>query len=662
MKKVILVPALLAVCAIARTVPAQEVALDKIVVTPNRNLQDESKVSGNVSVISSNQIQASEAKNIPELLNTQSGVMMRDYIGNGKTTNVDIRGFGEEGFANVLVLVDGRRVNNIDTTGVDWTQIPISMVERIEIERGTGSVLYGDNATGGVINIITKNPSTKPVVFNAGVLAGSYGTYKENTQVSFKKDRLSLLGSFEHYDSDGYRINSRLHRNDINGKLCYDITPTLTSFLSFGNHRDRYGLPNALRDIELNNLGPQASVTPDNFATTGDDFIDMGIAQDFDEFGKFEISVARRKRDTFADLVDNQWLTERNTDTHSANAKYTLENKLKEHDNILTSGFDFSDARQKITDGSASGNPDEIALTKKNYGFYLNDQFFITKKLSLTGGERYENVHYTFDQEAAAQETGSSKFQKSIGQLGLNYEYALDSHAYATFTQSFRQPFVDEIYTSKYDFPGYGSGGGLNPDLLPQTANTYETGIKHSFFKGTSLGASGYLIYVKNELYLDSTTYQNSNYPKTIHRGIEFRGDTAPLEWLKFFTCYSFTDAFFNGGPYDKRKIPAVPVHRWTAGADLRLRKYLTFAIVENYVGERYFISDEMNSFPRMAEYLVTDLKLTFAKNNYSFFVGLNNLFNEQYYEYGVVNVPLKVKNYYPSAGRNFAVGGTIQF
>ena len=64
----------------------------------------------------------------------------------GKSASVDIRGFGETAPLNTLVLVDGRRVNEIDLSGVDWTQIPLDQIERIEIVRGAGSVLYGDNA------------------------------------------------------------------------------------------------------------------------------------------------------------------------------------------------------------------------------------------------------------------------------------------------------------------------------------------------------------------------------------------------------------------------------------------------------------------------------------------------------------------------------------
>ena len=110
---------------------------------------------------------------------------------------MDIRGFGETGPLNTLVLVDGRRVNEIDLSGVDWTQIPLDQVERIEIVRGSGSVLYGDNAVGGVINIITKKPE-KPLSARVEGVIGSYhseqrecfGKWKMGTPLCHSQRRL----------------------------------------------------------------------------------------------------------------------------------------------------------------------------------------------------------------------------------------------------------------------------------------------------------------------------------------------------------------------------------------------------------------------------------------------------------------------------------------
>ncbi len=151
----------------------KEVTLEKVVVTATRDVEEIRKIPASVTVVTKEEIEQSNAQNVVDLLRNEVGIEVRDNYGNGKSASVDIRGFGETGLLNTLVLVDGRRVNQIDLSGVDWTQIPLDQVERIEIIRGSGSVLYGDNAAGGVINIITKRPE-KP--FSAKAEVGGEAT------------------------------------------------------------------------------------------------------------------------------------------------------------------------------------------------------------------------------------------------------------------------------------------------------------------------------------------------------------------------------------------------------------------------------------------------------------------------------------------------------
>ncbi len=126
-----------------------EVTLEPVVVTGTRDVQEIRKIPADVTLITREEIQESNAKTVTDVLRDKADVVVRDLYGNGKSVSVDIRGFGETAPSNVLVLVDGRRVNAIDLSGVDWVQIPLDQVERIEIVRGAGSVLYGDNAVGG---------------------------------------------------------------------------------------------------------------------------------------------------------------------------------------------------------------------------------------------------------------------------------------------------------------------------------------------------------------------------------------------------------------------------------------------------------------------------------------------------------------------------------
>ena len=144
-----------------------EEELGRVIVTATRIAQHDYKITGNVTVIDKEQIEASNAQTLPDILNEALGVFVRNQ-GTVKTSKIDIRGFGDTAASNVLFLVNDRKMNSVDLSGPDLTQIPVESIERIEIIRGAGSVLYGDNAVGGVVNIITKK--------GEGKLSGRVGT------------------------------------------------------------------------------------------------------------------------------------------------------------------------------------------------------------------------------------------------------------------------------------------------------------------------------------------------------------------------------------------------------------------------------------------------------------------------------------------------------
>ena len=136
------------------------VVADEVVVTATRFKDRYINTPVNVTVITAEDIKNSAAKTLPDLLSEQAGITIHDYFGNNAaTTTVDLRGFGVTGGQNTLILLDGRRISDIDLSGVQWSAIPFAAIDRIEIVRGSGAVLYGDGASSGVINIISKAPT-----------------------------------------------------------------------------------------------------------------------------------------------------------------------------------------------------------------------------------------------------------------------------------------------------------------------------------------------------------------------------------------------------------------------------------------------------------------------------------------------------------------------
>ncbi|HPV48492.1 MAG TPA: TonB-dependent receptor plug domain-containing protein, partial [Smithellaceae bacterium] len=137
--------------------------LNEIVVTASRDTQEVRQAPANVSVITAADIQTSGAATIVELLEKLESIRFHSYSGNAAQSMIDVRGFGGDNpFGKTLILLNGRRLNRTDMASVSWLSLPLDNIERIEIVRGPGSVLYGDAAIGGVINVITRKGSGKP--------------------------------------------------------------------------------------------------------------------------------------------------------------------------------------------------------------------------------------------------------------------------------------------------------------------------------------------------------------------------------------------------------------------------------------------------------------------------------------------------------------------
>ena len=196
------------------------VRMGEVVVTASRDAQDIADVPASVTVFTSEQIEQSTASNVPEVLQNLAGIHVTDISGNQRNYNVDLRGFGESSQQNILLLVDGRRINLTDLSGPDWNLIPLERIERIEVIRGgLGTVLYGDNASAGVINIITKEGTRLDVRGKVGY--GSYDTFTGAASVANAHDFVSYDVSMTADSTNGYRDNSDSHTFNLGGNAPY---------------------------------------------------------------------------------------------------------------------------------------------------------------------------------------------------------------------------------------------------------------------------------------------------------------------------------------------------------------------------------------------------------------------------------------------------------
>ena len=644
----------------------KEVTLEEVVVTATRDIQEIRKIPANVTVISQEEIERSYAQTTVDLLRNEVGVVVNDLRGTGKNVFMDIRGFGEIGALNTLVLVDGRRVNEIDLSGVDWSQIPLEQIERIEVLRGSGSVLYGDNAAAGVINIITKRPQ-KPLSLEAGVSGGSYHYNNETASVSGKWGGFSAILNAGYKATEGYRDNGFLRAKDVGGRLIYDVNDRLSFNLSGSFHKDDTGLPGNLTKEQIHTLGRRATVTPHDGAETNDMYGALGMKARLGDLGRIESEISYRHREVSTSFFDASsqpsFDDRRNLTTWGFTPRYFLEVPLWNHANKFTVGLDFYKSDSVIFSNSAFSDPaqNQTQVAKKSTGVYLLDEFSILENLILSLGYRHEWV--TFD---LTQETPDSKDKvrdnKAAWNAGLDYFYGKKSSVFLSVKRSFRFPVTDELIEYIFDPVNFFQviDVRLNPAIKPQTGLQYETGIRHAFSDRIEGKVTFFQMDTEDEIFFNPVTFSNENYPRTRRVGAEVGATFKPLQWLGLWGNYSYTRSRLREGPFSGNDIPFVPRHKASAGADVHLGKGFLFDTRANFVGSRYLISDFKNVVDKLEKYYTVDARFSYALKGLKAFVGINNLFNRKYAEFG--SFVGGIQFFSPSPERNFIGGVSYTF
>ncbi len=629
----------------------REVTLEEVVVTATRDAEEISKIPANVTVITKKEIEESTAQNVVNLLKDQVDVVVRDVYGNGKSASVDIRGFGETGNLNVLVLVDGRRVNDIDLSGVDWTQIPKDQVERIEIVRGSGSVLYGDNATGGVINIITKRPG-KTFTAQAEGVGGSYDYYKGTSSAGGTWGPLAATVSANYQYTDGYRENGFLRAKDLGGRMIYDLNENISFNLSGSFHQDDQGLPGPLPKA-IYDVHRTATLAPNDHAKTDDWYLALGTKAKFGDWGRFEMNLSYRSRevnDFFRSFFfeDNRSLT-----TWAVTQRYILEKPIWTFPNKLIFGLDFYSSDSNVFSQSSFGS-NRVEVTKQSIGLYALDEFSILQNLILSLGFREEWATYDLFQDVPRVKDKTHENEPAWN-VSLNYLFDKKSSVYLGARRSFRFPVTDELIQF---FPTF----QVNPNIKPQTSYQYEVGVRHAFTDWIEANLTLFWIETQDEIFFNPVTFTNENFPKTRRQGIEVGAKAKPFQWLSLWANYSYINPTLQQQPYSGNTIPGVSRNKGSIGANVLIWNNLSFNTTATFVGSSYLISDWANRVSKNPGYYTIDLKLSYAWKGLMAFVGVNNLTNQKYAQWAVTNGTGTSQFYYASPQRNFIGGVSYTF
>ncbi len=670
----------------ARAVGAIDLRTDEVVVSATRFAEQDIKRPINLTVITREEIEASPARTVPEVLAGQVGIVSSDLFGNnGANTSIDLRGFGVAGGQNTLILVNGRRVGDIDLSGVKWSAIPLSSVERIEIVRGSGSVLYGDGAVAGVVNIITRAPAGPSSSATAGARYGSLDTREAKVNATLLRDEYGLNVNAYGYSSNGYRDNNE--NDDASVQLDARRIGLANDFsVQLGADRQNIRLPGARRvqpSAGINELEDdrRGTSTPLDFATRDGEYITFGLSSR-PGFGLIDAELGYRSKAQSSYFYFDGFPDYRKTDL----AVWSVTPRLKipaagvERENEFVLGLDFYswDYTLDIANdpGSIAIPINKVRATQRDYAYYIHDRLKLTDALQLSVGwrEQWQEIEASdeFDPTApgAAFGSGAADGQQDLREhayeLAVRYDVTAQWGLLAKTGRSFRFATVDEVYEFSPTFEREFQF------LRPQTANSYDIGVERRW-NTSLLRATLFQIDVTDEIRLDaySAGIGNTNLPPSRRRGIELES-TFSLGDVGLGATYAYTEAKFLEGAFDGssgpvdiagKTVPLVPQDKVTAFANWAISERVFLTVTLRYVSDQFMDNDETNDFgTKIPAYSVVDLKYSHQLDGWRLGLIVNNLLDEKYYNYAVRSLTSDAFNAYPLPERTVTAFAEYRF
>ncbi len=631
---------------------------------------------GNITIISSEDIEKSPGKSLPEIISREAGINSRSLFGANTGGTIDIRGFGATATQNTLILIDGRRQNDIDLSEINFPAIPLHNIDRIEIMRGSsGGILYGDGATGGVINIITKRAPINVINAEAKLGYGSYHTSQAEAAFAYGTDSSAVNIAANILDSDNYRNNNKILQKNIQSDL-RKYTGSSEIYLKVAASDQELELP-GVRTVDLGTGldeirdNPRGSRTINDFGNEDNFNTVLGITYRFSNTSSVTVDGGYRNRyqEAFFDDYDFGGLfsefVETEIDVYSITPRFNITSQLLGHSHHLIGGFDFYHYQYdsiRSQNKSVADRPKNILDHYQNsYAIYFNDLINLNKSTIMDIGMRLQHVKLqakdAFDPTAPGAfgneaEELNRKDTEPMFNLGLRHYLNDGVSIFALGGRSVRFTTVDEIFQ-------------VNPATFlqefsiidPQTASHIDIGINYNSQK-LSGALTVYYMDLKNEIFFDATTFANINLDPTERYGIELSSLFQIREDLKVIANYSHLRSRFSKGPFSGNDVPLVPRNTATVTSTWNLFENLAIlSATWSYVGEMFFANDPINTFiKKIPDYNLLDLSLTGSWYNWSYSIAVNNITDEKYYNFGVNSNTAPRYNGYPQPGRNLFI------
>lgn len=591
--------------------------------------------SGPKMLITHQQMYDSGIMSLAQALQNIGGLQLQDSSSNGSQASVSMRGFGTNASSNTLLLVNGIPITNPDLAPPDLNTIPLHEIEYIEIVAGSESVLYGDQAVGGIINMVTRQYANEKTELACS--GGSYNQFYCYASLHNQLDHIKYNTTISNRYTDNYRDNNRYNQTALVGNFILPFDSGKWN-IDYKIAQENMRYPGALTTAQVRENRRQAKNTTDYFKDWSY-FLLAQYQQQLNMDWRINTDFSRRE------MKGNGVLTSPFQQTRMTHyARSQLIGRL--NNVLLTSGIDLQDDRYHL--GSLFGLTNE---KQQKYSGFSTAKILATDKLFLSIGGRGAQQN-SYLHSFGVNNNINRAFAST---LGCTYQATREISYYLRRAESFRFPKADE---NAFTPPGVTS-------LRTQRGVAYETGMQlQSENLSGKIGI--YRLNLRDEINFDPTQTpetpfgSNRNLAPTIRTGISISGKTNLLHTLSIDGQYNYVNARFQNGIYAKNRIPLVSENIFRSGIDYHFAANWNFYSEAIFTGSQFPANDDANIAGKIGGYTVYNFNLRYHCKQLNMALHINNLFNKKYYFYTVLQN--NGEFFYPAPERNFAFSINFAF
>jgi len=490
-------------------------------------------------------------------------------------------------------------------------------------------------------------------------VAGSHDLRQLRAGVQTGDGHWGLRLHAQRYETDNYRRNNRATQDAISGQLRLGKGDDFVAF-GFNADEQKARLPGARTEAQLTS-DPRGTSTPDDYLDSRNALFSLRGEKRLGEL-TLALDVSHRNK-TGSMLTDASWgstLMKTDVEVTTVSPRLLWKSTFAGVNKQLTVGVDWSDwSYQNDTLATGFLSPQDESGKQRNRALYVRDELFFPRTGTRIGlGLRKEEVRQEHEEQLVPRPRSISKRHLTAHELSLQQALSEQLSVYGRTGRSFRVGNIDE---NRCWFTPC-------PDLLkPQRSRDQELGLQWSGPQGAQARVSVFEILTDDEIHYNNLTFSNMNLDPTRRRGLELEGKVALARAVDLTARYTRTQARFRTGSYGGvnvagNDVPLVAEDRIGLNLGWQASDRTRASLNVQYVGSQRYDNDQANLFRRMPSYTVADIKLSHDVGAWSLSGGINNLFDEKYYSYGIVNGTYTSFNAYPEARRTAYLSAEYRF